>query len=124
VQAYEKATARDRELLRGPLRGRQTLEKTWHLYETFVNPAQPDQYRLTWCGRFAVPFGLLFLERIGREAGTPVGHPIAYATSVGSPELPVRDLGLGETAPANLYHFVSYPAVAFTLEPGSAKPGK
>ena len=27
----------------------------------------------------------------------------------------MRDLGLGATAPANLYHFVSYPAVAFTF---------
>jgi MEMO1 family protein len=121
VEAYQKATAKDRELLRGPLRGRQTTDKTRQLYATFVNPEQPDQYRLTWCGRFAVPFGVLFLERVGREAGTPVGHPVAYSTSVGSPELPVRDLGLGETAPANLYHFVSYPAVAFTLEPA---PGR
>jgi hypothetical protein len=44
------------------------------------------------------------------------GHPVAYSTSVGAPELPVRDLGLGETAPANLYHWVSYPAVAFSID--------
>jgi MEMO1 family protein len=121
VQAYGKATAKDREVLRGPLRGQQTADKTRALYATFVNPDQPDQYRLTWCGRFAVPFGLLFLERVGKEAGTPVGHPVAYSTSVGAPELPVRELGLGETAPANLYHFVSYPAVAFTLAPAAGR---
>jgi hypothetical protein len=87
------------------------------LYGQFVNPEQPDDYRLTWCGRFALPLGLLLLEDTARAlgVGTPVGHPIAYATSVGAPELPVRDLGLGPTAPANLYHFVGYPAVAFTV---------
>jgi len=40
---------------------------------------------------------------------------VAYATSVGTPELPVREAGLAATAPANLYHFVGYPAAAFTV---------
>jgi hypothetical protein len=106
-------------LLRGPLAGPLTGEKIRSLFETFVDPARPDEYRLTWCGRFSVPFGLMLLERTARALtqGPPVGHPVAYATSVGWPELPVRDAGLGETAPANLYHFVGYPAAAFTLGP-------
>jgi len=118
ISAYQKATANDHALLKGPLSGALTSAKVRELYATFVNPANPDEYRLTWCGRFAVPFGLLLLERVARGAGTPVGHPVAYATSVGWPELPLRDVGLGATAPANLYHFVSYPAVAFTVSPG------
>jgi AmmeMemoRadiSam system protein B len=116
VEAYLKATAKDRSLLAGPLQGPLTVAKVRELYGTFVNPEKPDDYRLTWCGRFAVPMGLLLVERVTRDLGRPVGHPLAYATSVGWPELPVRDLGLGATAPANLYHFVSYPAVAFTVE--------
>ena len=43
------------------------------------------------------------------------GRPLSYSTSVGQPELAVRELGLGETAPANLYHFVGYPAAVFTI---------
>ena len=116
VEAYLKATAKDRSLLTGPLQGPLTVAKVRQLYGTFVNPEKPDDYRLTWCGRFAVPMGLLLLERVTRDLGKPVGHPLAYATSVGWPELPVREVGLGVTAPANLYHFVSYPAVAFTVE--------
>jgi AmmeMemoRadiSam system protein B len=117
VDAYVRAVDKDRSLLRGPLSGPVTTEKLRGLFAEFVNPERPDDYRLTWCGRFAVPAGLLLLERTARAlgAGTPAGHPIAYATSVGSPELPVRDVGLGPTAPANLYHFVGYPAAAFTL---------
>jgi AmmeMemoRadiSam system protein B len=113
IDAYEKATAVDRSLLTGALRGRVTTAKIRDLYETFVDPTQPDQYRLTWCGRFAVPFGLLLLERLAGAEGAE-GHAAAYATSVGAPELPIRELGLGPTAPANLYHFVGYPAAAFT----------
>ena len=119
ITPYQKATEEDRALLTGPLSGTLTAGKVRNLYATFVNPEKPDEYRLTWCGRFAVPLGLLLLERMSRDLGPLTGHPVAYATSVGWPELPVRDLGMGATAPASLYHFVSYPAVAFAF--GRAK---
>ena len=68
---------------------------------------------MTWCGRFSIPLGLVALSRLGRDLGLPLdARPLAYATSVGAPELPVRGDGLGETAPANLYHFVGYPSLA------------
>ncbi len=120
VEAYVKACERDRALLTGPLSGQLSQEKIEALFATFVDPADPNRYRLTWCGRFSIPFGLLLLSHTARALALPPpqGHPVAYATSVGWPELPVRQLGLGETAPANLYHFVSYPAVAYTVEAG------
>src|SRR5262245_14317500 len=115
IEAYTKAIARDRELLTGPFAGPVSVEKIRTLYATFVDPADPDTYRLSWCGRFSIPFGMLVLRRTASALGigTPVGMPIAYATSVGAPELRVRPVGLGETAPANLFHFVGYPAVAW-----------
>jgi hypothetical protein len=99
--------------LRGPL----TPAKIRTLSASFVDPRNPDAYRLTWCGRFAVPMGLLLLEHLSRLPGPFTGQPVAYATSISAPELPVREIGLGATAPANLHHFVSYPAVAFTYGP-------
>ena len=115
VEAYTKATARDRDLLKGPIAGPIGAEKIRTLYGTFVDPAEPDTYRVSWCGRFSVPFGMLFLRSTAKALGlaVPVGMPLAYATSVGAPELRVRDVGLGETAPANLYHFVGYPAAVW-----------
>ena len=113
--AYEQAVARDRELLAGPLSGTVTPKKIRALYESFVDPENPDQYRLTWCGRFSVPFGMMLLRHLARLSGPVSGWPVAYATSVGAPPLPVRDVGLGATAPASLQHFVSYPAVAYTF---------
>lgn len=117
VEAYVKACERDRSLLTGPLAGPVTAAKVEQFFSTCVNPEQPADYRLTWCGRFSIPFGLMLLERTTAALGlpTPVGHPIAYGTSISFPELPVRDVGLGQTAQANLYHFVGYPAVAFTV---------
>ena len=115
IEAYSKAVAADEALLTGPLAGPVAGDRVRALYAAFVDPAQPDTYRLTWCGRFSVPLGLLTLSRVmqATEQRAPVGTPLAYATSVGLPELPVRDLGMGETAPANLYHFVGLPSAAY-----------
>ena len=112
VDAYVKATARDEGMLRA-LGGPLEASKARAFLETCVDPASPADYRVTWCGRFSIPLGLVTLSRLGRDLGVPLeARPIAYATSVGAPELPVRGDGLGETAPANLYHFVGYPSLA------------
>ena len=120
LDAYQRAVAKDRELMTGPLAGPLTLSKIRALYGTFVDPEHPDDYRWTWCGRFSIPLGLLTLERIARAAGGATGHPIAYGTSVGWPELGLRDLGMAPTSPSNLYHFVGYPGVAFTVAGAAA----
>ena len=116
VEAYVKAVARDRDLLTGPLSGPVSPEKAEAFFSAVVDPPNPDAYRMPWCGRFSIPFGLLLLSATARESGLPPpeGSAIAFGTSIGAPELPVKPLGMGATAPANLYHFVSYPGVAFT----------
>ena len=114
VPAYQQATAKDRGLLLGPLRGPLDVTKIRTLYETFVDPDHPDTYRWTWCGRFSVPLGLLILERLTRGAGGAEGSAIAYGTSIGWPEVGLRDIGMTPSAPSNLYHFVGYPGVAYT----------
>ncbi len=112
VDAYVKATARDTAMLRA-LGGPLGAAKARAFYETCVDPDSPSDYRVTWCGRFSIPLGLAALSRLGRDLGTPLeARPLSYATSVGAPELPIRGDGLGETAPANLYHFVGYPSMA------------
>jgi AmmeMemoRadiSam system protein B len=115
IEAYTKAIARDRELLTGPIAGAVSVEKIRTMYNAFVDPADPDTYRVSWCGRFSIPFGMLVLRQTAKTLGlgAPLGMPLAYATSVGAPELRVREVGLGETAPANLYHFVGYPAAVW-----------
>ncbi len=114
VDAYIKACATDRALLTGPLAGEVTTDSIRRVFETFCDPKDPGQYRLTWCGRFSIPFGLLTLERLAAAQRQRVdGQPVAYATSVGWPQLAVKAEGMGTTAPSNLYHFVGYPAAAY-----------
>jgi AmmeMemoRadiSam system protein B len=114
VDAYQKALAQDRALMKNVLGGPLATNKARTFFATTVNPDRPgDEYRLSWCGRFSVPFGLLFLDETAHALGLapPIGVPVALGTSIGSPALRVP--GIGPTAPANLYHFVSHPAVAY-----------
>jgi AmmeMemoRadiSam system protein B len=118
-RAYIRAVARDRELavrhLTGPLR-RPELRRLLH---TLVVESDVRQYRLPWCGRFSIPFGLEVLRRTAERIGDPppVGHLLRYGTSLSEPELPVsratRDAGLGYTAPSNLHHWVGYASVGY-----------
>ena len=118
VSAYQQAMAVDRNLLQGPLAGPLSTDKAYRFFSACVNPAKPDDYRLPWCGRFSIPFGMLLLKALAVDLGlpTPKGTPVAFGSSVDTPELPVKAFGLGATAPANLYHFVSYPGVTYGAE--------
>lgn len=115
VEAYVKAMAEDRALLQGPLAGPISTVKAHTFFSACVDSERPDEYRKPWCGRFSIPFGLLLLKATAKGLGqpVPVGIPAAFGASVDTPELPVKALGLGATAPANLYHFVSYPGVVY-----------
>ena len=114
-EAYRKACDKDRLLLTHPLSGTLSIQKAHGFFSTCVDPKDPGTYRLTWCGRFSVPLGMLTLESLARNLGlpSPKGFPLAYATSLSAPVLKIE--GLGVTAPATPSHFVGYPAVAWAL---------
>jgi AmmeMemoRadiSam system protein B len=115
IEAFGKALAQDRALVHDTLEGPLTIEKAQKFAAAVVNPDNVDEYRMPWCGRFSVPFGLRLIAETARRLGlpTPQGVPVALGVSVDTPELKLRELGVGPTAPANLYHFVMHPAVAF-----------
>jgi MEMO1 family protein len=72
-------------------------------------------YKWTWCGRYSVPFGLLtgyYLQQ-NMHADSLQGIRIGYMTSIDHPTLPVKDLGMGLTAPANPHHWVGYAAIGY-----------
>jgi AmmeMemoRadiSam system protein B len=115
VEGYEKAVAREHRLLRDYLVGKLSAGRLRGLYESLVDPANPRKYRVTWCGRFSVPFGLDCVERLSKKTGSsPLkGVLLRYGTSVGLGELEHKDLGIGVTAPSNLHHWVGYAAVGY-----------
>jgi AmmeMemoRadiSam system protein B len=115
VDAFLRALRHDRELVRDALAGPVDAAHAWHFFSTVVDPARPDEYRVPWCGRFSVTLGAMLLQETARRLGLarPRGVPLALGASVDTPELALRDVGMGATAPANLHHFVTHPAVAY-----------
>ena len=118
VDVFGKAMAQDRQLVETALAGPLSLDKAQKFFAAVVNPDKPDEYRMPWCGRFSVPFGLMLLGDVSKRLGmaAPRGLPLVLGVSVDTPQLKVGD-GLAATAPANLYHFVTQPGVAFVTGP-------
>ena len=69
VKALDQAVEDDRKLMRETLGGMVSAEKARAFYATVVDPANPDQYRRTWCGRFSVTFGTLLVGETAKRAG-------------------------------------------------------
>lgn len=72
-------------------------------------------YKWTWCGRYSVPFGLLtgFHLQQALDARPLGGKFVGYASSIDHTPIPVRDLWMGTTAPANNHHWVGYAAIGY-----------
>ena len=122
AEGYQRAVARDVDLARAHLEGPLAADRLAGLLGELVDVNDVKQYRIPWCGRFSIPFGLELLRKTAAlsGAGVPRGTLLRYGTSLSEPELPVsratRDAGLGKTAPSNLHHWVGYAAVGYVLE--------
>jgi len=77
------------------------------------------EYAWTWCGRYSVPFGLLtayHLQKVMQSKRHLIGRMLRYSTSLMHPPIPVKDLGMGVTAPANIHHWVGYVTIGYNFE--------
>ena len=92
--------------------------KLKNLYENLVDPEDPQKYRITWCGRFSVPFGLNCIVKVcqGLDHTKPSGMLMRYSTSVALGELDRAKNGPGITAPGNLHHWVGYAAIGYKIQ--------
>ncbi len=117
--ALEKAVKEDKEIMTNLLSESVTQKRIKAIFERFQDLYSPEKAKITWCGRFSIPFGLFLSSNLYKVANARkerwkvlYGHPLCYSTSVNSPTLSSKT-GLGTTAPSNLYHFVGYPGVYF-----------
>ena len=82
--------------------------------EFTVQSGNFKEYKWTWCGRYSVPLGLLTGYHLAELCGdTLYGTTSGYMTSIDHPPVPVEDLGMGSTAPANLRHWVGYVGIVY-----------
>jgi AmmeMemoRadiSam system protein B len=111
---YSLAVKYEEEIMNTMLAGELTPEKIRAFSSCTVREDDYRQYKWTWCGRYAVPVGLLTAYRISEMEQKPLtGIPVGYSTSIAGSPIPVSDLGMGLTAPAKLTHWVGYAAVGY-----------
>lgn len=113
---YKQAVKYEHSIISECLTGELKPPKVKAFTEHTVQSGNFREYKWTWCGRYAVPFGLLtgyYLQHHLKE--TPLkGMLIGYGTSIdGRPHIPVEDIGLGVTAPARLRHWVGYASIGY-----------
>ncbi len=111
---YWLAVDHEKEIMRNCFTGQLTPEKARKFSEYTVDSKDYREYKWTWCGRYAVPFGMLTAWNLAGLQHTTLGGCIyGYATSIDHPHLPVSDLHMGITAPAKLRHWVGYGAAGY-----------
>ncbi len=118
ISGLIRAKERDLDLIHQYLLGIIKPKRLKEFLYLLVSDKNVYEYKITWCGRFSVPFGVDFTYYLSKNLNrpTPRGWFLGYGTSVEMGELPVRDLGLGVTAPANLHHWVAYTAVGYFIQ--------
>lgn len=111
---YLLAVEYEKQIMNETLAGELNPEKIRGFSICTVQDSDYHNYKWTWCGRYAVPMGLLTAFDISLKIGeTLTGTPAGYSTSIAHNPIPVADLGMGVTAPAKLTHWVGYAAVGY-----------
>lgn len=111
---YLKAIQRDSSLIRSTLTGPVSAAKLQDFCQQVWGENDLKSYKITWCGRFAIPFGLETVRKLNEKFKRPelTGSLLRYDTSYPLGKLPL-DIGLGTTAPFHIRHWVGYSAIGY-----------
>lgn len=113
-KAYDKAVERDLSLIADHLTGKIYPKKVEGFYRKVLEE-DFHEYRITWCGRFSIPFGLVALSELAERSGSPAPHGelLRYGTTLDPGRSDPGVEGLGVTAGASLRHWVGFCAIAY-----------
>jgi len=111
---YDKAVARDLSLIHDHLTGTISLAGLEGFYRKVI-AEDYHEYRITWCGRFSIPFGLATLVHLvsGQGAAAPRGDLLRYGTTLDPGRSDPGVPGLGVTARASLHHWVGFTSIGY-----------
>ncbi len=112
---YLKATAQDSSLIKENLAGKLTGDKLKNFCSRVWGDSDLKDYKIRWCGRFSIPFGLNTVRLLAEKMNRPplTGYFLRYANSYSLGKLPLENLGIGTTAPYHLRHWVGYSALGY-----------
>jgi MEMO1 family protein len=111
---YQKTIQHEQEIIQS-ISGELNSDKVRNFCNYTVQDTNFRDYKWTWCGRYSIPAGLLtafYLNKI--YGGKPLrGFQVGYTNSIDHLQIPVDDLEMGVTAPANMHHWVGYAAIGY-----------
>jgi len=110
AKAHEEATANDRRIAHKDLDGTLTSEK--------VSDLTLEMKNTVWCGKFSVPFGLITTEKIIEKDTSKSldGKVLRYSDSYTEGVIPLKNTGMGTTAPASYKHWCGWLSAAYYLK--------
>lgn len=111
----EKARQMDLEIIGKCLTNDLSGDKIRLFTEYTVKKEDYKEYKWVWCGRYSVPFGLSFANKLNRmESGKDLtGTFLGYQTSIDHPLIEVEDIGMTVSALATNRHWVAYVSVVY-----------
>jgi len=83
--------------------------------EYTVQAENYKEYKWVWCGRYSVPFGVAFANKLNLKVNNEVlnGTFLNYQSSIDHDLIQVEDLGMGTTAIATQNHWVAYASIKY-----------
>jgi AmmeMemoRadiSam system protein B len=113
--AHRQGTELDQSLIRDYLTGAVEKGKIRSLTERLEE--------VVWCGRYSVPFGILAASQThALLTGKGLrGQLVRYSDTYSEGVLPLRQTGMGTTAPFSLRHWVGFFSMVFVPEQSSKK---
>lgn len=111
AQVVQKET----EIIETCLLGELNQGKIKRLSQYLVQDENYKEYKWTWCGRYALPFGLMTANTLNILTDhTPLsGTKIDYRSSLHNTHIETKDIGMGITADAHQRHWVGYAGVVY-----------
>lgn len=114
-EGTKKARALDLEIIENCLVDEISNEKVKAFAEYTVQANDYKEYKWVWCGRYSVPFGVSFANKLNLALyNKPLtGTFLSYESSIDHDLITVEDLGMGTTAIATQKHWVAYASIKY-----------
>jgi AmmeMemoRadiSam system protein B len=117
-KAHQQATTQDRRIVQTAFSGPLSENKIRDLTRELWGVTYQDYRNTYWCGKYDIPFGLLVINKtmqktLGRGLN---GQVFRYADTCSDGVMPLKNAGLGITAPFSLKHWVGFFSAGFYLD--------
>lgn len=111
----EKAVNHDKRLINELLTREMSMNKVKNFTEETIQENDYKEYKWVWCGRYSVPFGLAFANKLNilQNDVSLTGEFLDYASSIDHKLIQVEDLRMGTTAIATQKHWVAYASIKY-----------